>query len=249
MWSARSPSFVRVVPDLVRRPPAPARRLAVDVDQLVAVIEDVIGDAIDHPAQRRLLVVGGDQVVVDRIDEVVADDLVGARVRLPAPLLVWRVVPFAVGRLNVDAGLDEGTRRKARDAGDLFETHDGLHAALRVVARVSGAGHLETERLGGDVDRRPEPVVVRRSRAVRREIAGHLELRVCGQAPAKVAVLHALDEDRGLFRQGHRHVVDFRHTAGRFDPRGGALRARCRSRDRRAASAGRRNTRACESRR
>jgi hypothetical protein len=42
------------------------------------VIEDVIGDALDHAAQRRLLAVGCDQLVVDRIDEVVADDLVGA---------------------------------------------------------------------------------------------------------------------------------------------------------------------------
>ena len=70
--------FVRVVPDQVRRPPAPAGSLAVNVGQLVVVIEDVIGDAIDDAAQRRLLAVGRNQVVVDRIDEVVADNLVRA---------------------------------------------------------------------------------------------------------------------------------------------------------------------------
>ena len=36
------PGFVRVLPDGVGPPPAPPRALAVDVDQLVVVVEDVV---------------------------------------------------------------------------------------------------------------------------------------------------------------------------------------------------------------
>ena len=94
-------------------------------------------------------------------------------------------MPFAVGRLSVDPGLDERTRGKARDAGDLFEADDRLHAARRVGAGIGGAGHLEPERFRGDIHRGPEAVVVRRSRAVGGQIARHVELRVGRQAPAK----------------------------------------------------------------
>ena len=39
--------FIRVFPDDVRAPPAPGGLLTVDVDQLVVVVQDVVGDAVD----------------------------------------------------------------------------------------------------------------------------------------------------------------------------------------------------------
>ena len=89
--------LVRVVPDEVRRPPPPSRPLSVDIDELIVVLEDVISDSAERRAEDAPLVRIGDEVVVDRIDEVVADDLVRARVALPAPSIL-RVVPLAVGR-------------------------------------------------------------------------------------------------------------------------------------------------------
>ena len=66
----------------------------------------------------RLLRFVGDELEIERIDEVVADDLVRARVALPAPLLVRRVVPLAIARLRVALDVDERACRKARLAGD-----------------------------------------------------------------------------------------------------------------------------------
>ena len=186
--------FIRVFPDGVGAPPAPRGPLAVDVDQLVVVVEDVVRDALDDRAQRRLLGLVGDEVEIERIDEVVSDDLVRARVALPAPLLVRRVVPLAVARLRVDSDLDERARREPRLAGDRFEPDDGLHATPRILARIRLAGDAVAEALRDHVHRRPQPVVVARHHLVRGQIARHAKLRRGGQPPPVVSRLNALDE-------------------------------------------------------
>ena len=94
------PGLVGIVPDRVRSPPAPARPLAIEINQLVVVVEDVVCDAIDRRAQRRLLVVVGHEVVVHRVDEIVADDFVRAGVPFPAPACLRRVMPLAIARLQ-----------------------------------------------------------------------------------------------------------------------------------------------------
>ena len=215
--------LVSVLPDQFRRPPAPARPLAVDVDQLIVVVDDVIGDAVEGRPQRRLLGVVGHQVVVDRIDEVVADDLVGAGVPFPPPRLVRRVVPFAVLRLLVFSDLDERARRKAGPAGDLLETEDRLHAPPGVVARGGVAGHLEPEALGRHVHRGPEAVVVRRPRLIGREIAGDTQGGIGGEAPSQVPRLDAPHECLRLLRQRRHPIVDARIAFRRLEPRGIAV--------------------------
>src|SRR2546429_4542282 len=55
-------------------PPSPSRALAVDVDELVLMVEDVIGDPIQRRAQLPFLGFIRDEVVVDGIDEIVSED-------------------------------------------------------------------------------------------------------------------------------------------------------------------------------
>jgi hypothetical protein len=42
--------FIRIVPDRIRAPPAPARTLTVDIDQLILIVQYVVGDAVDDAA-------------------------------------------------------------------------------------------------------------------------------------------------------------------------------------------------------
>src|SRR2546429_9731659 len=93
-------------------PPSPSRALAVDVDELVLMVEYVIGDPIQRRAQLPFLGFIRDEVVVDGIDEIVSDDLVRTGVSLPPPSAVRGVVPLAIARLRVRAESDEGPRRE-----------------------------------------------------------------------------------------------------------------------------------------
>ncbi len=171
--------------------------------------------SIDGP-QRRLLGFVGDEFEIDRIDEVVTDDLVRAGVAFPAPRLVRRVVPLAVARLRVALHVDERTRRKSGLAGDRLEPDDRLHAAPRVLARVRLAGDAEAEALRHHVHRRPQPVVVARHHLVGGQIAGHAKMRGGGQPPAVVPGLNAIDEDARLVGERHRHIFDARKALAAF---------------------------------
>ena len=139
------PGFVRVLPDRIGSPPTPPRALSAGSDQLIVVVEDVTGDPFDDGAQRGLLGFVGDEVVIDRIDEVMADDLVGARISLPAPGAVGRVVPLAVLGLLVLSDLDERPGWESCNAGDRFEAYQGVHALPGVRACIRFAGDLVTE--------------------------------------------------------------------------------------------------------
>src|SRR5262245_53599107 len=82
------PRLVRVGPDLFRPPPPPSRALAVDVDQLIVVVQDMIGHPRDDAADLSLLGLVRYQVVINRVAERMADDLVRAGVALPPPFPV-----------------------------------------------------------------------------------------------------------------------------------------------------------------
>src|SRR5213075_1300248 len=105
--------FVGVFPDLIGAPEASEAALAINVDSLIVVIEDVVGDALDHAAKDRLLFLVGDEIIINWIDEKMADDFIGAGVAFPSPALVSGVVPYAVAGLLLDVRLNDGSRRKA----------------------------------------------------------------------------------------------------------------------------------------
>src|SRR5215475_13051217 len=68
-------SLVRVGPDLFRPPPAPSRAFAIDVDQLIIVVQNMIGHPSDDAANLPSLRFVCEQVIIDRIAEIMAYDL------------------------------------------------------------------------------------------------------------------------------------------------------------------------------
>ena len=213
------PRLVGVGPDGVRPPPTPPSALSVDVDELVFVVEDVIRQAIESRGDRLLLGFVGDELMVDGIHEVVADDLVRAGVPFPSPELVGRIVPLAIARLQVIADFDEGSCGEARDTRDALQAQDRLHPASRVLPRINLAGHLVAKRFRRDIHRRPQAIVVARPRPVRGNVTCYLQHGIGREAPAMVPLLDTLDEDARLLLQRHRFVVDSCEPLPGFNPR------------------------------
>src|SRR5262245_16135608 len=212
------PRLVRVDPDLLRPPPPPSRALAVRVDQLIVVVKNVVGHPRDDAADLSLLGLVRDQVVINRVAEIMADDLVRAGVALPTPFAVGRVMPFAVLRLDVFADLDERSRVEAGNARDLFQPQHRLEALPGVGPRVGLARDLVAKGLSRDVHLRPQSVVVARDGLVGRKVARSLQDRIGGQSVADVARADALDEGFRFLGERHFFIFDTAEAFGRFDP-------------------------------
>src|SRR5215470_8534635 len=212
------PRLIGVGPDLFRPPPPPSRSFSVDVNQLIVVVQNVIGHPRDDAADLSLLGLVRYQVVINRVAEIMADDLVRAGVALPPPFAVRRVMPLAVLRLDVFADLDERPRVEAGNARDLFQPQHRLEALPGVGPRVGLARDLVAKGLSRDVHLRPQSVIVARDGLVGRKVARRLQDRIGGQSVADVARADALDEVFRFLGERHLFIFDAAEALWRFDP-------------------------------
>src|SRR5690349_19816616 len=117
------PSIVKpseVLVQLLWRPNSPGRRLAGRSDIVVAVIQDVVGDALHVLANLGLLLFVGGDVVVERISKVMPVELIARRVPLPPPAAIGRSMPLASILFGIVVDGNHATRSETWDARDAF---------------------------------------------------------------------------------------------------------------------------------
>ena len=150
-------------------PLAPARRLAVEVDQVIVIADQMIGQSRDDLSDVRLLRFVRHQIEVERVAVVMPHDFVRAGVTFPKPFAIGRGVPLPFrGPGLVDR--DERARRKTGDARDFFEPDQQPHGTLRLRTSIRIFRHRVAIRLRTEIHRRPQAVVV----VVRRDVAGEI---------------------------------------------------------------------------
>jgi len=119
-------SFVWLAQQPFRRPKTPEGRLAIEIYEVVAVIDDVVHDAPGRLCNALLEGLIRQQIESDAEDEKVADDFIGAGVALPIVLLIGGPVPLtAMGHRVAFANV--GARGEAAAPGHFLEEKNGFH--------------------------------------------------------------------------------------------------------------------------
>ena len=87
--------ILRIIVQSIRSPKAPGRRLTVLIDQIIVVVQDMIGHALARRPDLALLLVVGSQLIEDIPAKIVAGNLVGGSLTFPIPVFLDRgLVPF-----------------------------------------------------------------------------------------------------------------------------------------------------------
>src|SRR5437867_3588982 len=124
---------LRIVIQLLGRPYSPRSWFAIHIDQIVAMVQDVVGDALASGPNLSLLLLVSRQLGEQIPTEVMAVEFVGGSLPFPEPtVLDGRFVPFAIRADRAARKLRflraaNGPRRKAAQTRKALQSQQCFH--------------------------------------------------------------------------------------------------------------------------